>query len=280
MNKKKLKILVYIIIACLILVGFTALITFIISKIGNREFVKDLIIGLIIDGIILFLSFIVNCIRSLFKCLIDARVYNYSQKYNNKRIRLSFAYLIRIRVNNKYLLVKSGHDRNLYGPVGGVYHMNHTNYVYNELGFSRDETPGDNNDIRGTILGKNISKFIKWFNKGIDREVSPNREFFEELIESGVVPEALFKDLSFTFVGTKYRGVEYDNFYKIDELCRFDIFELVLNKEQEEFFSSLKRKGHVLLFTNDEINSGGVDKNNDRRIVGTQTVYILEDERL
>ena len=35
-----------------------------------------------------------------------------------------------------------------------------------------------------------------------------------------------------------------------------------------------------MLATSDIIKTGGIDKNNDRRIIGTQTAYILEDDIL
>ena len=124
-------------------------------------------------------------------------------------------------------------------------------------------------------VGKNIKKFIKWFNKGQDRETDPYREFKEELVDGCEIDEGLFQKPSFHFVKTKYRGIQL-SFYKVDELCRFDIYELVLNKEQEKFFETIKNK-NLKLFTREEIESSGIDKKNDKRIIGDQTVYILED---
>lgn len=210
--------------------------------------------------------------------LKNIRPYFYSLKYNNEKIRLSFAYLIRIKVNNRYLLVKSGHKRDLFGPVGGVYHIEHIDYVYKTLGFARDSTPGDSQDVRGTILGKNIKKFIEWFNRGENRETSPLREFCEELLDSELIPKQLFDNPTFSFLGTKYKGISCNDYYHINELLRFDIYELVLNEDQIKYIKDGNiNKKSVRLFSKEEIESLGITEENDKRIIGTQTPYILED---
>ena len=275
MKHKRLFYLICIFLVLLTLVGITLLVCLLISKCTDTEFVDSLKIGLTVDGILAVPSIAFTIIRIFLKRFYESREYDYKIEYKNKDIRLSFAYLIRIRVNNKYLLVKSGHKRDLYGPVGGVYHIEHTDYIYHKLKFARDETPGDSEDVRGTIAGKNIGKFIRWFNKGINREVSPNREFEEELLKSGVVPNNLFLNQDFKYACTKYRGIERSAHYKKLELCRFDIFELLLTKEQEKFFVNSKDK-RIFLATKEDIETGGVNKNNDRRIIGDQTPYILE----
>lgn len=243
----------------------------------DEEFIKAFWTSVIIDTFLTLIPYVFGLIRTILVHLNEIREYEYSHKYKNIRIRLSFAYLIRIKINNRYLLVKSGHKREIFGPVGGVYHIEHIDYVYNKLGFVRDETPGDSEDVRGTILGKNIRKFIKWFNKKENREIEPNREFNEELIVSSIVPAELFSNNSFKFIKTSYRGIGYDSFYKKNELCRFDIFELVLNKEQESFFQTMKTNKLIKLVTREDIETGGINKDNDKRIIGDQTIFILED---
>ena len=40
---------------------------------------------------------------------------------NPSRIRISFSYLYRIKIDNKYLLIKNSHGTELFQPIGGVY---------------------------------------------------------------------------------------------------------------------------------------------------------------
>ena len=168
------------------------LVVWFLNKYYGTEFQNTLIISLSIKLIIFILSVVIKTSKKSIDSLKSIRPYFYSSKYNNEKIRQSFAYLIRIKVNNKYLLIKSGHKRGLFGPVGGVYHIEHIDYVYNTLGFARDSTPGDSQDVRSKILGKNIEKFIEWFNPKENRETSPLREFREELLDSELIPKQLF----------------------------------------------------------------------------------------
>lgn len=248
------------------------------NKHFGDEFWNAFIISISVELVLIASSTFYSLIKSAFKEIENVRPYYYDSKFNNEKIRLSFAYLIRIKVNNKYLLVKSGHKREVFVPVGGVYHIEHIDYVYKTLGFSRDSHPGDDQDIRGTILGKNIKKFIKWFDQKKNRETTPNREFQEELLTPGLVPNQLFDNPTFNFLGTKYKGISYSEFYNMNELLRFDIYELVLNEEQRKYLESGKLNGkYIKLFSREEIESLGVTGDNDKRTVGTQTPYILED---
>lgn len=234
--------------------------------------VIEIIVSIIISTSVMFKNGLVNFVLS-------KKGYKYDTKYNNEKIRLSFAYLIRIRVNNKYLLVMSGHNRNIYGPVGGVYHIEHDDYAYNKLGFSRDSTPGDPDDVRGNIKGKKIKKFIKWFEKEINRETTPHREYDEELIKSGCLPKELFGNPNFKYIATKYKngGIFYDEYYKINTLIRFDIYEYVLSKEQIKYLEKTKLDKRLKLFYRNEIETCGVTNDNDKVTIGTQAPYILED---
>lgn len=278
MKKRIARTIIILIVSYLIFGSITFLIVWLLNKYYDIEFWSTFIISLSIELILFILSFVIKMSKRSIDSLKNIRPYLYSLKYNNEKIRLSFAYLIRIKVNNRYLLVKSGHKRDLFGPVGGVYHIEHIDYVYNTLGFARDSTPGDSQDVRGTILGKNIEKFIEWFNHGENRETSPLREFCEELLESEFIPKQLFDNPTFSFLGTKYKGISFNDYYHINELLRFDIYELVLNEEQIKYIEDGNiNKKSVRLFSKEEIESLGITEENDKRIIGTQTPYILED---
>lgn len=270
---KVAKYIVYLIILSIILV----VAMFLISYFADTNFIETFLIGLACELLLGIAPLIFKYGKRLFQVIKTIRPYYYDSSFEEKKIRLSFAYLIRIKVNNRYLLVKSGHKRGTYGPVGGVYHIEHTDYVYNKLGFSRDSSPGDPEDIRGTIQGKKISKFIKWFNKKRNRELNPSREFYEELIKTGYVPESLFENPKFNFIKTVYKGIQYGEHYGINELLRFDIYEFVPNEIQLNYLLNIKVNNNLKFYTREEIEKLGVTKNNDKGTIGTQTRYILED---
>ena len=257
---------------------FVIMATYYLLKIFDKEFKTAIYIEISIAIITAF-------IRMFYKKIIDVfnkifyKGYEYKKEYNDKEIRLSFAYLIRIRINNKYLLIKSKRDK--YQPVGGVYHIDDKAKINDKFGFYRDSHPGDANDIRGNILGRNIKKFIKWFNKKTEREITPDREFREELIASELLPSEIFSELNFSYFDTFYKGVNHDNFYNTLQLLRFDIFDFIPTKEQERYLENLdfknkKIKANLYLATNDEIKRLGVSEVNDKQIFGTQTPFILE----
>lgn len=276
MTKKR--IIIFHLLCLIFIVGLTCLIIFLCRKHFDSGFITEIIISIAIELIIFSIELSHSLIMKIIEDISNNRDYIYLKKYNKETIRLSFSYLIRIKVNNKYLLVLSGHKRNSFGPIGGVYHIKYNDYVYNKLGFSRDSSPGDPEDVRGTIVGKNIKKFIKWFNKKKDREVSPEREFNEEFLSSKLIDKTAFKEQSFKFICTKYKGISFGHHYGCNELLRFDIYELILNNEQIKLLSNLNKKNQELcLFTKEEIKTLGVTKDNDKGIIGTQTPFILED---
>lgn len=267
-------ILIIIIIAIVIF-----LLTIVFGIIFKYEFGIPLIIEIIMSILVLLCSIFKRQLKELIDTIIK-KDYFYSKAYDDKKIRLSFSYLIRIKVNNRYLLVRSNSRKNMFQPVGGVYHIENPSEIKKKTGFYRDETPGDPNDIRGNIKGKKVKKFIRWFNKNKGRENGPFREFKEEMLDTSILPNNLFdeKKLKFIYCDSFYKGVYQDEFYKVKTLLRFDIYELILNEEQLQFINNLKHR-NIKFATYDEIDTLGVTKDHDERLFGTQTPYILEDCR-
>ena len=268
-------------IANILVVFLIAIIIISLTIIFGIIFKFDFGIPLVIEIIMSVLALLFSILKKQFKELIKTLIkkeYIYSKVYDDKKIRLSFSYLIRIKINNKYFLVKSSSRKNMFQPVGGVYHIDNPVEIKDKTGFYRDEHPGDPNDIRGNIKGKQIKKFIRWFNKNNGHEIGPYREFKEELVDTNILPKELFNEdnLKFSFCDTFYKGIYQDEFYKVKTLLRFDIFELTLNEEQLKYVIDLKNK-NIRLATYSEIETLGVTKDHDERLFGTQTPFILED---
>ena len=75
--------------------------------------IQDIFVNLIVA----FITFLAS---TIFHNRLRLKIYYQSLIRWNKNIRLSCAYLFRIRYNNKYLLIK-GNRIDQYQPVGGVY---------------------------------------------------------------------------------------------------------------------------------------------------------------
>ena len=85
----------------------------------------------------------------------------------NERIRLSCAYLFRIKSGSKYLLIK-GNRIDQYQPVGGVYKTYQSfQKTCNELGVTSEKEKSfyEKNDLRVYVLGKNVMRFIKYISR-------------------------------------------------------------------------------------------------------------------
>lgn len=165
--------------------------------------------------------------------------------YWNKPIRVSFAYLFRIKIDGLYFLVK-GNKVQKFQPVGGVYQYYESaksdiDGIFISSDKMKEHSSDNQNDIRGYVKGKNLIKFISWFESRKNREINCNREFIEELIATSILDVETFKHLEYRFIGTYHDGIfktdrkGYEHEYVIAE-----IYELILNNKQKIKFQKLK----------------------------------------
>lgn len=167
----------------------------------------------------------------------------------NKEVRLSIAYLYRININGKYLLVKSGR-RNYYQPVGGAFKtLPGSEKVFEKLNIKPDrlvETEHGiaKNDLRVYMKGVNVIEFLEWFNSKEDRELSPWREFCEELISTEILPWKPFR-----YIDYRFRGIVKSPIINMDTggkgMFLFEIYDLVINDEQRPVLEELLKNGNT-----------------------------------
>lgn len=158
--------------------------------------------------------------------------------YRREKIRLSFSYLYRIELDGKYLLVRGNRMKDRYQPIGGVYKfypeakdfLNFIDYVSDTKMKNHDET----DDLRIQISGKNLLKFYDWFLSMKNREYDPSREFYEEVIQDGTLPEEFFRHLKYRKVKIHNKGITWSEFLGIHEVLYADIFEVTLDDKQKE----------------------------------------------
>lgn len=183
----------------------------------------------------------------------------------NKPIRITSAYLFRIEIDGRYLLIQNEHKMNGYQPVGGVY-----KYRKNELDslFNKIEAIPDNkikqskkveNDLRLRLKKrKNLFKYIRWLEKRENREIDPWREFYEELLEPGLLDQKLFPYIQYKFV-KHCKKYGYSEHFNIMEYKTADIYQLVFTSEaQKNAVKELMKSDNskIIAVTADEVNNG------------------------
>lgn len=186
------------------------------------------------------------------------------------RVRISASGLIRIRLDDKYLLVRGNRIKTQFQPVGGVFKYNPLGKVVLEkLGFrvdsamKVDETSRE--DLRINVPGRGVPALLKWYDASSGRECNPWREFHEELIDSGILNSSEFPHVHFTHIRRKETYVHWSSELKTWEILVADIFELIPTPVQETALRSLvsKRSEKYRWFTSEEIENEGVEKGKD-----------------
>lgn len=181
-------------------------------------------------------------------------------------IRISFAYLFRIKVGNKYMLVKNNRGTGKYQPVGGVYKMKggeslELKNLYNVMDDNKipiDRSSRD--DYRLRIKNKYLRKFVKRFDGKARREKLDNlgRELKEELIDTGLVA---WKSVKYRFCGRHMSEVQFSEHFQSYELLLADVVEVLPTVEQEQDLLILMQhySDAYCFVTGDEISSLGVN---------------------
>ena len=159
-------------------------------------------------------------------------------------IRISFAYLFRIKIADKYLLVKNARGTEKYQPVGGVYKLSEQEklqlknryQVKDDNKVLIDESSRD--DYRLRIENRYLRGFVRRFNKKADREDLENlsREFVEELVNPGIVD---WNSISYRYCGRHTTSLYYSEHFQCYELLLADVVELLPTPEQENDLISL-----------------------------------------
>ncbi|MDO4649027.1 MAG: hypothetical protein Q4B26_10290 [Eubacteriales bacterium] len=183
-------------------------------------------------------------------------------------IRISFAYLFRIKVDGKYFLVKNERGTGKYQPVGGVYKFTEDEKLVLRSKYCAeddDKIPIDDSsrrDYRLRIKDKYIRSFYRHFKKGSGRENIGNlgREFREELIDTNILDPQIFADIKYRYIGRHITEVKYGDHFRCYEVLLADVCELELTSDQEIAIRDLmSTSSDLYLFASDsEINSLGV----------------------
>ena len=184
------------------------------------EIIQDLIVNLIV-AIISFLG------STIFNNRRRIKVWYQSLFRWNKKIRLSCAYLFRIKQDGKYLLIK-GKRIEQYQPVGGVYkYYNSFSEVKSQLEL-KDESERhfyENGDLRLITKGRYLVKFLDWFETKKNREITVIRELIEELQPAKISVEQLVKNVQIEYLKTIKEEIRFSQHFQMDEQKIFNIYE-------------------------------------------------------
>lgn len=201
----------------------------------------------------------------------------------NVEIRMSISYLFQIKVSGKYLLVK-GDRFNQYQPVGGVFKMLPSfkdikrNYkILDDNHIPIDETNKD--DLRIIVKGKNLLKVLSWFKLRRNREVGVHREFYEEMIKTGILSIDSLTSFTPEYCHTITTDIELSQVFRCQEVKVYEIYELDLTKSEEQLIEEfvLKFPEQAILATQDEIITTRIriPNHTDLKKIGEHTNYIL-----
>jgi hypothetical protein len=202
-------------------------------------------------------------------------------------IRFSMSYLYRIKINDKYLLVKNS-NWNHYQFVGGKYKRNiFTQKILKDLDARDDlkmQTSGlMKDDLVVFIPAKNAIKFIDWFNSKNDREISHWREFYEELIEgkaTNILSQTVFPYINYNYMGTVITPLKKARSWNCWEVLQYDILELLPTPEQQKELENLYNNGdtnYIKWADEDLINHLGHDNREKKTIynIGEHTKWAV-----
>lgn len=185
-------------------------------------------------------------------------------------IRISFAYLFRIKIKDRYLLVLNHRKFGKYQPVGGVYKCKDEEKLYlkgkNFSACDDNCIPVDKsskNDYRMRLPAQKLRAFVRRFNKTDQREVISDisREFYEELIVSNILDAQIFRKIKYRVCGRHFNPVSYSKHFKCYELIMADIVEFLPTEEQENLLVQMLDNASIdyVWATEEEILSCGVD---------------------
>lgn len=280
MSKKCIRVAFWGVVTCVVFGG-------ILYAEKNNISVLNTLLGILIAYTVQF------CVTAIVDCTDNSTWKEQLRMFMRKQIikkddpiRISFAYLFRIKVDGKYLLVRNGRGTGKYQPVGGAYKTKNKekNYLKDNFYLAEDnKIPVDaasKNDYRMFVPASKLKSFVRRFDKTIDRELvkSLEREFREELIATGILD---FEKIRYRYCGRHFTSIEFSRHFRCYELLLADIVELLPTSEQEDKLRELiKSDSNEYYFaTKEEIEHCGIVEGTDnlKEVIADHAFKILEE---
>mgnify|MGYP000053687649 CR=1 FL=1 len=210
----------------------------------------------------------------------------------NSIVRISFAYLYRIKIGREYFLVKNERGTGKYQPIGGVYKFDREEkmtlkdifHVMDDDKISIDES--SRNDYRLRLQNKYLRKFIEHFDETTHREnISDlSRELKEEVLNRfNQLGDTPWKEIKYRVCGRHITNIKFSDHFQIYEILLADIVELILSPEQENALKNLciEYSDTYRLEQAEKIYSFGIDTAAQKltEYIADHTPKILEEEQ-
>lgn len=210
----------------------------------------------------------------------------------NSIVRISFAYLYRIKIGREYFLIKNDRGTGKYQPIGGVYKFDEEEkrtlkdifHVMDDDKISIDKS--SINDYRLRLRNKYLRKFIKRFDKTTHRENISNlsRELKEEVLNRFNPIEAThWKKIKYRFCGRHITDIKFSDHFQMYEMLLADIVELIPSPEQKDALKKLciEYSDIYRLEQAEKIYSLGIDTTAQKltESIADHTKKILEEEQ-
>jgi hypothetical protein len=197
----------------------------------------------------------------------------------NKDVRFSIAYLYKIKINDKYLLIKGSKIEQLQ-PIGGVYKTcSSFSTIERKLNIIFESEQGfyERNDLRFCTKGKNIRKVLKWFDSRENREVAVYREFYEEIIKNNVLPIEVLSSMEIEFLKQIKPKMSYSKHFKKNEILLFDIYEIHLTNEDVDMICKYveEKNDLIKLVAREDIEKECINIRGKSFKIGSHSQYII-----
>lgn len=158
---------------------------------------------------------------------------------------VSLSYLLRIKLTGSecYFLVK-GSKIEQYQPIGGVYKLVGKKDITKDWGAHPKSDNKNPKDLRFFVNAKHIPDIIRWFKSKKDREFGVWREFYEEIIETGILKGENFKTIQAEYLSSHENILSKQNRFDNEEYHTliYDIFQIELSAKQSEELDALMSK--------------------------------------
>ncbi len=200
-------------------------------------------------------------------------------------VRVSFAYLYRIKVGSEYLLVKNARGTGKYQPVGGVYklagderiELNNRYHVVDDDKVPIDESSRD--DYRLQMPSRYLKKFMNRFDsKKASRERidDVSREFKEEIGN-----ELGWTEIRYRYCGRHITALKFGDHFCCYELLLADIVELLPTETQRNDLEDIHRQASdkYRFATADEIKGLGIIPGTDKMVewIADHSVKMIQE---
>lgn len=200
-------------------------------------------------------------------------------------VRISFAYLYRIKVGSEYLLVKNARGTGKYQPIGGVYkltgderiELNNRYHVVDDDKVPIDESSRD--DYRLQMPSRYLKKFMNRFDsKKASRERidDVSREFKEEI--GNVLG---WTGIRYRYCGRHITDLKFGDHFCCYELLLADIVELLPTETQRVDLEDIYRQesDKYRFATAEEIKRLGIIPGTDKMVecIADHSVKMLQE---